>query len=212
MKKQVLVIVDVQLDFEPHGALPVTDGDKVVPVINNLLKDKKWDHVIATQDWHPRNHISFASNHTGKNVFDVVDVNYGVQVLWPDHCIQGTHGADFDPALDANKIDLIIRKGADTHVDSYSGLKDAAGKPTVGYGWAKQLFVDGDVDVYFTGLATDYCVLNTAIDFVELSKEVRNFAGGKTNFFLVKDAVKGVAPDTTAVAIQKMIDAGITLV
>jgi nicotinamidase/pyrazinamidase len=168
MTRKAFIIVDVQYDFTPGGALPVPDGDHVVPLINEL--QKKFPLVVATQDWHPANHGSFAANHNGKQPGDVVELNGLTQILWPVHCVQGTHGAEFVKELDTSRIAKVFRKGTDPEVDSYSGLFDNGHKKDTGLG---DFLKDNQVrDVYVAGLATDYCVKFTALDAVRLGFRV----------------------------------------
>lgn len=151
---KALIIIDVQNDFIPGGALPVPDGDAVVPVVNDLQKN--FGLVIATQDWHPPNHLSFASSHAGKEPFDKTDL-YGLeQVLWPDHCLQGSYGADFHPDLDMRKVEAIFRKGMDPAIDSYSGFYDNGHRKSTGLG--SYLRGKAVSALYFCGLAADFCV------------------------------------------------------
>ncbi|NCT17157.1 MAG: nicotinamidase/pyrazinamidase [Flavobacteriaceae bacterium CG_4_8_14_3_um_filter_34_10] len=155
-----LVIVDVQNDFLPGGSLAVPDGDTIVKEINAILPN--FDLVVATQDWHPQNHQSFASNHKGKEAFEKVLVNGLEQVLWPDHCVQGTFGADFPSTLNMNSVAAIFRKGMDKNMDSYSGFFDNNHNQTTGLsGYLKE---KGAKDLYFCGLAADICVYYTLQD------------------------------------------------
>ncbi len=156
----VLIVVDVQNDFCPGGALAVADGDAVVPVINRLAT--RFTSVVLTQDWHPAGHISFASSHPGKTPFEVIDLPYGPQVLWPDHCIQGTDGAAFHAALAVPHAEAIVRKGYRGDVDSYSGFLEADRKTPTGL--AGYLRERGFTRAYVAGLATDFCVAWTALD------------------------------------------------
>ena len=155
-----LIIVDVQNDFCAGGALAVPKGDEVVPVINRLAA--RFDNVVLTQDWHPRGHASFASSHPGKKPFETIDLAYGKQVLWPDHCVQGTAGAAFHKALEITKAQLVIRKGFHRDIDSYSGFLEADRETTTGLaGFLKE---KGFRQLYLCGLATDFCVAWTALD------------------------------------------------
>ena len=155
-----LIVVDVQNCFTPGGSLAVPDGDKVVPVINRLAKSFRW--VVLTQDWHTPGHASFASAHPGKKPFEVVDMPYGKQVLWPDHCVQGTEGAALHKDLAIPQAQLVIRKGYTPTVDSYSAFIEADGKTKTGLdAWLK---AKGIKRVFVTGLATDFCVNWTAQD------------------------------------------------
>lgn len=151
---KTLVIIDVQNDFMPGGALAVPHGDEIVPLINEL--QNKFDLVIATQDWHPGEHASFASSHKNSKEFDVIKLEGLDQVLWPDHCIQNSKGADFHPDLNTAAIEAIFRKGTDPGIDSYSGFYDNAHLKSTGLaGYLKEKKV---TQLYFAGLAADYCV------------------------------------------------------
>jgi len=155
-----LLVIDVQNDFCPGGALAVERGDEVVSIINRLAQ--RFGHVILTQDWHPSGHISFASSHPGKRPFETTEVAYGTQTLWPDHCIQGTPGADFHPSLNIPHAELILRKGFRKDIDSYSAfLEDDHTTPT---GLASYLRERGLKRLFLCGLAYDFCVRFSAID------------------------------------------------
>jgi nicotinamidase/pyrazinamidase len=159
-KGDALLVVDVQNDFCPGGALAVPDGDAVVPVINRI--SRAFPVVVATQDWHPEGHISFASRHEGKNPFEVVEIQGTEQVLWPDHCVEGTPGADLHPELDATALRFVLRKGTNREVDSYSAFVENDRKTTTGLvGLLRELGVER---VFLSGLATDVCVRATALD------------------------------------------------
>jgi len=156
----VLLVMDVQNDFLPGGALAVPRGDEVVPIVNRLAG--RFANVILTQDWHPAKHISFASRHAGRRPFETIELPYGTQVLWPDHCVQGSRGAEFDDALAVNHAQAVIRKGYHPHTDSYSALLEADRvTPT---GLAGLLRERGIRRVYCCGLATDFCVAWSALD------------------------------------------------
>lgn len=158
--EDVLVVVDAQYDFLPGGNLAVAGGDEVVPLINALAK--KFKNVILTQDWHPADHISFASQHPGKAPFDTVDLDYGTQVLWPDHCVWQTHGAELSADLDIPHAQLIIRKGFNRAIDSYSGFQEADRQTVTGLAGYLN---DRDAGrLFVVGLATDFCVAWTALD------------------------------------------------
>ena len=162
-----LLVVDVQNDFCPGGALAVADGDAVVPIINALAK--KFAHVILTQDWHPTQHISFATTHANKKTFEVIQAPYGPQTLWPEHCLQHTEGAAFHPALDIPHAELILRKGFRPHIDSYSAfLENDHFTPT---GLAGYLRERGLERLFLCGLAYDFCVRYSAIDGKRLGFE-----------------------------------------
>ncbi len=155
-----LLVVDVQYDFMPGGALAVPKGDEVVPVINALLP--RFENVVLTQDWHPRGHASFACAHAGKNPFETARLPYGDQVLWPEHCVQGTRGAEIHAGLQATKAQLVIRKGYHDGIDSDSGFVEADRRTSTGLaGYLKER---GIRRVYVCGLATDFCVAWTALD------------------------------------------------
>ncbi|HZU11184.1 MAG TPA: bifunctional nicotinamidase/pyrazinamidase, partial [Pseudacidobacterium sp.] len=150
----VLLIIDVQNDFCPGGALAVPHGDEIVPVINQLAQ--QFAHVILTQDWHPKGHLSFASRHPGKSPFDVVEVSYGPQTLWPDHCIQASRGAEFHPDLKVPHAELVLRKGFRPEIDSYSAFQENDRKTKTGLeGYLRER---GFQRVFLAGLAYDYCV------------------------------------------------------
>lgn len=155
-----LLVVDVQNDFCAKGSLAVPDGDAVVAIINGVLPS--FDHVVLTQDFHPITHTSFASNHIDKQAYDTIALPYGEQVLWPDHCVQGTHGADFHPNLHTAAAQLIIRKGCNPDIDSYSAFLEA--DRTTQTGLAGYLNEKGVRRVFIAGLATDFCVAWTAMD------------------------------------------------
>jgi nicotinamidase/pyrazinamidase len=160
MAGKVLIVIDVQNDFCPGGTLAVDEGDQVVPVINRLMGD--FDHVILTQDWHPADHSSFASQHPGKAPFDDIEMPYGMQRLWPDHCVQGSPGADFHPELYRDRAELVIRKGFRKAIDSYSAFfENDYETPTGLAGYLRERGLD---DLTFAGLATDFCVAYSAID------------------------------------------------
>ena len=155
-----LVIVDVQNDFCPGGALAVAGGDDIVPVINAL--SARFDHVLLTQDWHPRDHKSFASNHLGAAAFDTIEMPYGPQTLWPDHCVQGSRGAAFHDRLEVDKAELVIRKGFRSDIDSYSAFFE--NDKVTATGLTGYLRERGFTRLFFTGIATDVCVAYSALD------------------------------------------------
>jgi len=195
-----LIVVDVQNCFLPGGSLAVKDGDQVIPVINRIAKD--FENVVMTQDWHTAHHISFASSHEGKKPFEVIKLPYGNQVLWPDHCVQGTEGAHIAKGIDIPHAELIIRKGFHNDVDSYSAFLEADKETRTGLaGYFKERKID---TVFVTGLATDFCVAWTAID-------ARN-AG--LNVYVVDDACRGIDingsiakawEDMTAAGVKKIV-------
>ena len=159
-KSSVLLVIDVQNCFLPGGTLPVTGGDEIIPVINAL--SSKFENVVLTQDWHTQGHASFASSHEGKKPFETVELDYGTQVLWPDHCVQGTEDAALAPGLEIPHAQLIIRKGYHSEVDSYSTFLEA--DKTTRTGLTGYLKDRGLTDVFVCGLATDFCVSWSAVD------------------------------------------------
>ncbi len=160
MADEALIVIDVQNDFCPGGALAVAGGDEVVPVINGLIE--RFDHVVLTQDWHPAGHSSFASSHPGKAPFETIEMPYGTQTLWPDHCVQGTKGAAFHDGLSWNRAELVIRKGFRKSIDSYSAFfENDHETPTGLSGYLRER---GITRVTLAGLATDFCVAYSAID------------------------------------------------
>lgn len=162
MSKKALIVIDVQNDFCPGGALAVAGGDEIVPMVNRLIGE--FDHVVLTQDWHPAGHSSFASVHPGKNPFETTEMPYGTQTLWPDHCVQGTDGAAFHADLEWTKAELVIRKGFRPAIDSYSAFfENDRRTPT---GLAGYLRERGISDLTLVGLATDFCVAYSALDAV----------------------------------------------
>ena len=175
---RALILVDVQYDFLPGGALAVPNGDEIIPVLNNV--QPAFPLIVATQDWHPLNHGSFASSHPGKKVFDTTQLGGLDQVLWPDHCIQGSTGAELYQDLYTDRVEAIIRKGTDPAIDSYSGFFDNGKKKSTGLG--DYLKGRGVEQVYLGGLAADFCVGFTALDALELGFEV----------FLLLDATRPI--------------------
>ena len=190
---KALILVDIQNDFLPGGALAVPHGDEVIAVANRVATT--FDLVVATQDWHPRDHGSFAANHPGKKVGDVIDMHGLPQVLWPVHCVQGTAGAEFAPALDASRVRRVFQKGTDPEIDSYSGFFDNGHRRSTGL--ADYLREQGVTQVFVMGLATDYCVKFTALDAVQR-------AGLKTT--LIEDGCRGVnlRPGDSEAAVAEM--------
>ena len=165
---RALLVIDVQKDFCPGGALAVEEGDVIVPGINALMTD--FPAVLLTQDWHPAGHSSFATSHEGKSPFDLIDMSYGQQVLWPDHCIQGSLGAQFHPDLTVDRADLILRKGYNPDIDSYSAFfENDHTTPTGLEGYLRTRGID---DLTLVGLATDFCVNFSAVDAAKLGFKV----------------------------------------
>ncbi|MBC8003901.1 MAG: bifunctional nicotinamidase/pyrazinamidase [Verrucomicrobia bacterium] len=159
---KTLIIIDVQNDFIPGGSLEITNGDRIIPIINEL--QEQFDLVVATQDWHPQEHMSFASNHSDKKPFEKAVVQGMEETLWPNHCVQGTRGAEFHPELQTNRIAAIFRKGMDPKVDSYSGFYDNHHK--ISTGLSGYLREKGVTKIHFCGLAADICVYFTIKDAI----------------------------------------------
>lgn len=193
---RALLLIDVQNDFLPGGSLAVREGDAVIPVANALMA--KFPLVVATQDWHPPEHASFAVNNPGTQVGQVIEVEGAAQVMWPSHCVQGTRGAEFAEALDRARITEVVRKGVDPAIDSYSGFFDNQRKRATGL--AELLRARGVDEVVVLGLATDYCVKFTALDALSL--------GLKTT--VVADGCRGVelTPGDCARALEEVRAAG----
>lgn len=191
---KTLVIIDVQNDFIPGGALAVPGGDEIVEVINNL--QSSFDLVIATQDWHPRNHSSFADNHPGKKQFETISWRETEQVLWPVHCVQGTPGAQFHQDLNMVGIEAIFRKGTSPEIDSYSGFYDNAHLKSTGLaGYLKE---KGAKDLYFCGLAGEYCVYFSIMDALK-----EGF-----NATLIEDATRALDEDQFTKSKNELISKG----
>ena len=194
--KSVLLVIDVQNCFLPGGSLAVKDGDQVVPVINRIAK--AFANVVMTQDWHTPGHVSFASSHAGNKPFDVIDLSYGKQVLWPDHCVQGTEGAALSKDLAIPQAGLILRKGFHQDVDSYSAFTEADGKTSTGL--AKYLEARGLQRIFVAGLATDFCVAWTALDARKAGLET----------YVIEDACRGIdTQGSLAKAWTDMAQAGV---
>jgi len=194
-----LILVDIQNDFLPGGALAIPSGDSVIPVANRLAR--QFDLVAATEDWHPLDHVSFAANHPGRAVFDTIEVAGRPQTLWPVHCVQNTGGACFGPGLDTTRITRVFPKGTDPGIDAYSGFFDnARRRPTGLTAWLRERGVTG---VVVCGLATDYCVRATALDAVAEGFAVR----------LVEEGCRGVdvAGGDVARALDDMRRAGVLI-
>lgn len=192
----VLLVVDVQNDFTPGGNLAVAHADHIIPTINQLAQ--QFTHVVLTQDWHPHNHISFVENHVGKQAYQQIELDYGTQVLWPSHCVQGTPDAELHPDLNIQHAQLIIRKGFNAQIDSYSAFQEADRKTKTGLaGYLKERDIQ---QVFVVGIATDFCVAWSAIDSAEL---------GFTTY-VVQDACQGIDLDgSLAQAWQAMQHAGV---
>ena len=198
MGGEALVVVDMQNDFCPGGALAVAGGDGIVPLINDMIRAS--DHVILTQDWHPAGHSSFASSHPGHEPFQTIAMPYGAQTLWPDHCIQGSRGADFHAGLEWTCAELVIRKGFRPEIDSYSTFyENDRTTPTGLAGYLRERGIDA---IVLAGLATDFCVSFSALDAVKLGFSVT----------VRLDACRGIdLGGSLAVMIDRMREAGVVL-
>jgi nicotinamidase/pyrazinamidase len=199
-----LILVDVQPDFMPGGALACHEGDAIVPGIDRLLRRRLFKQTVATQDWHPRGHVSFASMHAGTQPFQQIPLYGHPQTLWPDHCVQGTAGAALHPDIDWSPVDLILRKGSDPSVDSYSGFRENHGpdgtRPSTGLaGWLRER---GVIEVYVAGLARDVCVLWTVQDALALGFRAH----------VLWDLTRPVTPDSDADTRIALAAAGIGIV
>ncbi|CAE7881752.1 pncA, partial [Symbiodinium sp. KB8] len=200
---RALIIVDVQNDFCGGGSLAVPDGDAVLPVINRLRAQGQWELVVTTQDWHPPNHKSFASNNPGAELFSVVTLPIvGEQVMWPDHCVQGSVGAEFHPDLTVADSDVVVRKGTVPEIDSYSGFGDALGHTHEKTELQAVLEGAGVTDVFVVGLAQEFCVAFTA----------RDAAAAGFNTFFVEDATRGITQDGVDAEMQRVRDAGVHVI
>jgi nicotinamidase/pyrazinamidase len=197
--QDILLAVDVQNDFLPGGALAVPRGDEVVSKINALAR--RFAHIALTQDWHTPGHLSFASSHPGRRAFDTVNLSYGAQILWPDHCVQGTFGAGLAAALELPQAEFIVRKGYRREIDSYSAFCEADGVTLTGLGG--YLRERGFKRVFLAGLATDFCVAYSAVD------------GRKAGFqvVIIEDACRAIdTGGSLAAAWTRMLDAGVARV
>jgi nicotinamidase/pyrazinamidase len=195
--RKALILVDIQNDFIPGGALAVAGGNEVIKVANTAMS--QFDHIIATQDWHPADHKSFASQHNGKKPGEFIELNGLPQILWPDHCVMNTWGAEFAPGLDTGAITKVIRKGMNKEIDSYSGFYDNAQNHLTGL---EEYLKSKDItDIFIMGLATDYCVKFTALDARRLGFNTR----------LIIEGVRGVEvnPGDCDKAIEEMKKAGV---
>jgi len=194
--EDMLLGVDIQVDFCPGGALAVPAGDGVVPVVNRIAA--KFAHFALTQDWHPRGHVSFASSHAGKVPLQTIILPYGEQILWPDHCVPGTKGAELHPALQTDRVEVILRKGFHPAIDSYSAFYENDRRTSTGL--SGYLRSRGMARLFLAGLATDFCVLYSALDARREGFEV----------FVIEDAVRGIdVHGSIASAWRAMSDAGI---
>lgn len=196
---KTLLLIDIQNDFMPGGALAVTGGDEIIPIVNNLML--QFDLIVATQDWHPADHGSFAANHPGKNVFEQIDLDGLPQTLWPVHCVQNTGGALFAPGLDTSRINRVFSKGMNLRIDSYSGFYDNGHRASTGMDeWLK---AQGVSELSIAGVATDYCVKFTVLDALK--------EGFRVN--LILPACRGVnlQPGDVERAIAEMQAAGVVI-
>jgi len=191
---KALLLIDIQNDFLPGGSLAVPGGDLIIPVVNGL--QPRFDLVVATQDWHPAGHKSFASAHEGRKVFEQIDLNGLPQVLWPDHCVQGTAGADLTVSIDWKRTEAIFRKGTDPEIDSYSGFYDNGHRKATGL--AAYLKGRGITTIYLAGLAADYCVYFTAKDGLAEGLET----------VLIEDATRAISPEGFELAKKDLLEKG----
>ena len=196
--RDVLLVIDVQNDFCPGGALAVPEGDAILPAINRLARS--FAHVILTQDWHPPGHASFASSHPAKRPFETIEIAYGAQILWPEHCVQGTRGAAFHPKLDVAHAELVVRKGFRKSIDSYSAFRENDRRTATGLtGYLRER---GFERITLCGLATDFCVAFSAIDGRQAGFDVA----------VVTSACRGIDNDgSLARAMRSMSEAGVTV-
>jgi nicotinamidase/pyrazinamidase len=199
MAGQALIVIDLQNDFCPSGALAVAGGDEIVPLVNDLIRNS--EHVVMTQDWHPAGHSSFASSHPGRQPFESIEMPYGPQTLWPDHCIQGSLGSDFHSGLAWTRAELVIRKGFRSAIDSYSAFfENDHETPT---GLAGYLRERGIGEITLCGLATDFCVAYSALDAA-----AQDFA-----VTVRLDACRGINLEgSVETMLRRMREAGVTLV
>ncbi|MEJ8311459.1 bifunctional nicotinamidase/pyrazinamidase [Agrobacterium larrymoorei] len=199
---KALLLIDIQNGFCPGGNLPVADGDKIVPIANALIENGGYDLIVASQDWHPANHGSFASQHPGRQPFEMGELSGKPQVMWPDHCVQETPDADFHPDLNTQAFDYVQQKGENPAIDSYSAFRDNDQSATTGL--ADYLSRQGVTVLDICGLATDYCVSSSALDAREMLPDV------KVRF--IEDASRGIDPEGIKTAIAAMRVQGIAVV
>ncbi len=191
---RALILVDIQNDFVAGGKLEVPNGEQIIPLVNQLSNE--FELIVATQDWHPPGHKSFASNHPGKNAFETITLGGLPQILWPDHCVQGSRGADFHPQLKTERVEAVFRKGMDPEIDSYSGFYDNGHKKSTGLtGYLQERKVRS---VYVCGLAGDYCVYYTAKDAL----------GAGFDTFIIEDATRAINEEKFAQAKAEVRAAG----
>ncbi|KAA8483581.1 nicotinamidase/pyrazinamidase [Arcticibacter tournemirensis] len=195
---KALLLIDLQNDFLEGGSLAVPKGNEVIPIVNQI--QSRFDLIVATQDWHPANHKSFASNHKGRMVFEKIDLNGLEQVLWPDHCIQGTVGAELSDQLDARPIEVIFRKGVDPDIDSYSGFYDNGHRRSTGM--AGYLRDKGVTALYVAGLAADYCVYYSVLDAIAEGFDT----------YLIENATRAISDEGFQLAKKEIIKRSGTIV
>lgn len=199
---KALLLIDIQNGFCPGGNLPVPEGDEIVPVANRLIDSGRYDLVVASQDWHPAGHGSFASAHLGKKPFEMGMLSGKPQMMWPDHCVENTEDAKFHPDLHAQAVDFVQQKGQNPAVDSYSAFRDNDQAALTGL--AARLRTEGVTELDLCGLATDYCVKFSALDAVEM------LAGVKIRF--IEDASRGIDPAGVRAAIDEMRTRGVVII
>lgn len=199
---KALLLVDIQNGFCPGGKLPVPDGDKVVPIANRLMEEGGYDVIVASQDWHPADHGSFASQHPGKQPFETGELCGQPQMMWPDHCVQGTPDAEFHPDLNVDDIDYIQQKGENPAIDSYSAFRDNDKAAVTGL--AEYLRAQQIRELDICGLATDYCVKFSALDAVDMLPGVQ--------VCFIEDASRGIDPKGVRAAIDEMRARGVGIV
>lgn len=201
MSKKALLLIDIQNGFCPGGNLAVPEGDKIVPLANALMERGGYGLIVASQDWHPADHGSFTSQHPGKSPFEMGTLNGKPQMIWPDHCVQGTKDAEFHPALKIHRVNFIQKKGLDKNIDSYSAFRD--NDQTSDTGLAAYFREKGVTELHICGLATDYCVKFSALDAKALLPGVK--------IVFIEDASRGIDPAATATAKAEMQAAGIEI-
>ncbi|OHV76545.1 bifunctional nicotinamidase/pyrazinamidase [Rhizobium sp. LCM 4573] len=199
---KALLLIDIQNGFCPGGNLPVPEGDKIIPIVNRLIEDGGYDLIVASQDWHPENHGSFASRHPGKKPFEMGELSGQPQMMWPDHCVQETADAEFHPDLNTDAIDFIQQKGENPAIDSYSAFRDNDQAAVTGL--ANYLRAQQVTELDLCGLATDYCVKFSALDALEMLPDV------KVRF--IKDASRGIDPKGVKQAIAEMEAKGVGII
>jgi nicotinamidase/pyrazinamidase len=193
-----LLLVDIQVDFLPGGALAVPRGDEIIPVVNRI--QERFDLVVATQDWHPAGHVSFASSHAGRKEYEAIAVDGVEQILWPDHCVQGSRGADFVNGFNTNRVEAVIRKGTDPGIDSYSTFYDNARRKSTGLeGYLKWKKVDR---VFLAGLAADFCVTYSIMDALAMG----------FGAVLIEDGTRPISEDGYKAAKKVILDKGGTVI